>query len=136
MERRESFVSQRSFPEICQYVQTAFFPRLKEQGVGAVIQLLSPRIVANESSKFAMMKVLEKRMTLRVEVEQSTEGKVFVTVASSLGMVSNIVGAVIASVFTCGLAALILGPLLYWKYSRWNTNVQKAVNLLKADLAI
>lgn len=135
MERRESFVSQRPFPEICQYVQTAFFPRLKEQGVGAVIQLLPARIVANDHSKFVMMKVLEQRMILRVEVERNTEGNAFVTVASSLGIASNIVAAVAISVFTCGAGALIFAPLIYMKYNRWNVNIQKALNLLKTDLA-
>jgi hypothetical protein len=135
MERRESFVSHRSFPEICQYVQTAFFPRLREHGVGAMIQLLSPRIIINESTKFVMMRILEKRMTLRVEVEQNAEGNVFVTVASSLSILFNVVTAIILSVTTCGAAALILAPLIYMKYSRWNASVEKAIGLLKSDLA-
>jgi hypothetical protein len=82
-----------------------------------------------------MMKVLEKRMTLRVEVERNTEGHVFVTVASSLRMFRAIVVGVMATVFTFGLGAVIIWPLIYWKYRRWNTNVQKAIHLLKTDLA-
>ena len=135
MERRETFTSNRPFPEVCQYIQQEFFPKLKAQGVGPAIQLLSPRIIANEPSKFAMMKVLEKGMTLRVEVELSTQGNVFVTLASSLQTFGATVTAVIVSAITCGVAALIIGPLMYWRYRRWNTNIQKAVSLLKADLA-
>lgn len=135
MHKRESIISQRSFPATCQYVQSEFFPRLKEQGVGAMIQLLPPRIVANEPRRFEMLKVLEKRMTLRIEVQEDDEGKVYVTASSSLGIMSNIIIGAIISVATCGAAALVLAPLIYWKYSRWNTNIQKAVDLLRADLS-
>jgi len=135
MHRRESIISQRSFPATCQYVQSEFFPRLKGMGVGAMIQLLPPRIVSNEPRRFEMVKILEKGMALRIEVQEDNEGRVYVTVSSQLGMTINIIAGVIIAIITCGVAALIVAPLIYWKYSRWNTNIQKAVNLLRADLS-
>jgi hypothetical protein len=135
MEKRESFASGRSFPETCQYLQTAFFPRLKEIGVGPMIQLLSPRIVVNESRRFGMMKVLEKRMILKVEVTEDNAAGTVVTVMSSLDITMNIIATVILGLTTCGLAALIFVPLILVKKNRWEQNVHKAVALLKADLA-
>ena len=104
-------------------------------GVGAMIQLLPPRIVSNEPRRFEMVKILEKGMALRIEVQEDNEGRVYVTVSSQLGMTINIIAGVIIAIITCGVAALIVAPLIYWKYSRWNTNIQKAVNLLRADLS-
>jgi hypothetical protein len=61
MERRETFPVSRPFPESCQYLQNAFFPRLNGPGVGTLIQLLSPRITANEPGRFAMKRMIEKQ---------------------------------------------------------------------------
>jgi hypothetical protein len=135
MNKRETFRSGKSFPETCQYVQTYFFPRLKEMGVGAMIQLLSPRITVNEPRRFGMTRVLEKRMLLTVEVEEDNTGSTLVTVISSLNITMNIIATIILGFATCGVAALIFIPLILIKKNRWEQNVQKAVALLKTDLA-
>lgn len=134
MEKRESFTINRSFPETCQYLQNAFFPRLKESGAGAMIQLLSPRIIINEPTRFAMKRIMEKRVFLTVEAAQDQTGTVHITVMSSFMATFQLVSGLILTAITCGLFALLLVPLFYLKYNRWNQDVAKAVALLKADL--
>jgi hypothetical protein len=134
MELRESFQINRSFPEACQYIQGALFPRLKETGVGPVIQLHSPRIFINESKRFGMVKVLEKRMTLRIEASEDNNGRAFVTVMSRLDITWNIVSTIILGVTTCGIFALIFVPVIFVKKNRWAGYFRKTVALLRSDL--
>lgn len=134
MEKRESLPIIRSFPETCQYVQGALFARLKEIGVGPTIQLHSPRIFINESKRFGMMKILEKRMTLRIEVSEDNNGRTFVTVMSSLDITMNIVTTIILGLTTCGIFALIFVPIIFVKKNRWEGYFKKTIALLRSDL--
>jgi hypothetical protein len=134
MEKRESFPINRSFPETCQYIQGTLFPRLKEIGVGPMIQLHSPRISINESKRFGMAKSLEKRMTLRIEASEDNSGTTFVTVMSSLDITMNIVATVILGITTCGIFALIFVPIIFVKKKRWEQYFQKTLALLRSDL--
>lgn len=121
MHKRESFLSGRSFTEACSYLQTTFFLRFEQQGVGGLIQeLVPPRIAINESRKFEMTKALGKRMMLRITIDEADEGKTCITVASSLSILRHVVHTVLGSIATCGLAALVFGPLIYMKYGGFN----------------
>src|SRR5262245_22441178 len=131
MEKRESFPSIHSFPETCQYIQNSLFPRLKQIGVGPMIQIHSPRITVNEPRRFAMTKILEKRMTLTVQASEDDTGRTFVTVMSSLDITMNIVATIILGLTTCGIFALIFVPIIFVKKNRWEQNVQKTVALLR-----
>ena len=135
MERRESFTVNRSFPATCQYIQNAFFPRLKEAGVGAIVQLLPPRITVNEPARFAMKRMIEKRVFLTVEAAQDQAGTVHITVMSSFLATFQFATGLIFTALTCGLLALLLVPLFYLKYNRWKLNIDKTLALLKTDLA-
>lgn len=134
MENREQFLIQTSFPEACYYLQNVFFPKAKEIGIGAWIQLLPPKIIVNETERFGMRKILEKRIILTVQVEKDLNGKVCVTVLSTYRAIFEIIGASVGTIVTCGLLALIAAPLLWIKYQRWNKEFEKTVALLKSDL--
>lgn len=136
MEKREQFLIQTSFPEACHYLQNVFFPKAKEIGIGAWIQLLSPGIIINETKRFSMRKVLERRMFLTILVEEDINGKVCVTVLSTYRAIWEIVGASTGTIATCGLVALVAVPLLWVKYQRWKRNFEKSVALLKSDLVV
>jgi len=81
-----------------------------------------------------MKQMIEKRVFLTVEADRDQTGRVQVTVMSSFVAEIQLVGAVIFSVLSCGLLALLFAPLFCLKYNRWNQSVAKAVALLKADL--
>lgn len=134
MHKRETFRSGRPFTETAQYLQAAFFPRLKEAGVGALIQLLPPRITVNEPRRFGMTRLLEKRMFLTVEVEEDAAGNALVTVMSTLRIEVYFISGIIFTLLTCGVAALLFIPITLIKYNRWTQYVQKTVALLKSDL--
>lgn len=134
MENREQFLIQTSFPQACNYLQNVFFPKAKEIGIGAFIQLIPPKIIANETKRFSMRKILERRIFLTVQVEEDINGRVCITVLSTYRAVYEIIIASVGTIATCGLVALIAAPLLWMKYQRWNKEFQKAVALLKSDL--
>jgi hypothetical protein len=134
MERRDQFQIQTSFPEACQYLQTVFFPKAKEAGIGAWVQLLSPRTKINEPSRFAMYKILERRMSLTVQVEQIPDGRVFVSVLTRFRIMEIVIASSIFAIPTCGLAIIPGGIVLWLKSNRLDANFQKAVAILKNDL--
>ncbi len=136
MEKREQFSIQTSFPEACQYLQTAFFQKAKQAGIGAWIQLLSPKTTINETHRFAMTKVLEKKMFLTIQIERNADGRTFVTVLSSYRITEFVIVSLLASIPTCGLAILLAGPAIWVKSNRWDSNFQKAVAILKNDLGV
>lgn len=134
MENREQFLIKTSFPKACHYLQNTFFPKAKEIGIGAWIQLLPPKIIVNEAKRFGMRKILEKRIILTVQIEEDISGKVCVTVLSTYHAVFEIISVSVGTVITCGLLGLIAAPLLWIKYQRWNKEFAKAIALIKSDL--
>lgn len=161
MDRTHTLLSSKTFSETCQYLQAEFFPGLKDLGpkipkqnqneeenvppedlpaplalVGRDLLPQPPRILVSDAARFEMMKVLGRRFTVRVEVEEDKAGKVMVTVISEVsGFQTNIIGGSILTVLTCGLAALFFGPALYVKYRQWNQLSEKIFAALEAGIA-
>ena len=81
-----------------------------------------------------MKRMIEKRVFLTVEASQDQAGTVHITVMSSFVATFHFVTGFILTALSCGVLALLLVPLFYVKYNRWNQNVAKTVALLKADL--
>lgn len=134
MQKTSVLVSGRSFIETRNYIASVYFPKLKDAGVGAWIQLLSPKVKINEPHRFVMSKVLEKRLWLRVETREEQNGSTLIAVTVELSDFYMISGLIV-SLLSCGIFALVFVPLIYWKYSRCGDYLQKAVALLRADLS-
>lgn len=150
MNHEESFVSDKSFRETSQYLRTIFFPKLKPFIAKALTRMydenanprtdillpLPPEIEVDEPKKFVMVKAVGARVTLRVEVEEDASGKVWVTAASEANIKKNIIGGVIATVFTCGLAGIVFAPLILFRYIKWKKYTEEALGALKVGLTI
>lgn len=135
MEKRQQFVIKASFPQACQYLQNGFFPQAKEAGIGAWIQLLSPKIVINEPRCFGMKKLLEKNMSLTVQIEETPTREVIVTLTSQYNISPMLIRGLLFSIPTCGIAGVVAGIVIWVKSSRWKNYYEKANSILMVALS-
>ena len=134
MEKREQFIVRTSFPQACNYLQNGFFPQAKDAGIGAWIQLLSPKIIVNEPRLFSMLKVLEKNMFLTIQIEETPKSESGCNLSSQYKIAEHVKIAILALIPTCGISFIVV-PLVVWvKSNRWKSNFSKTSLILKSEL--